>query len=157
MRDLLQKPWFVGLLSVIALIIVYFNVIDPLIEDGSSSSVVADISPTRPFSSETSESIDTSKMKMVNWDAMAVISPDRNPFSPMKAVRLKSGKRWINWPAVSAIVIGSSEKFAIVNGNVVQEGQKSGKFKVISIAGNSVRLRYGNREKTLKVHARGGK
>jgi len=161
MRDMLQKPWFVGLLSLAALLFVYTNVVEPLIGDGSNrvaNPIMAKLSDNLPFSSNNkTDAIVVKELAMADWEALATVNPKRNPFTPSAEKKKKTAKQSINWPSVSAIVIGSSRKFAIVNGNVVQEGQKSGKFKVVKISVNSVRVRFGKREKTLRLNARGGR
>lgn len=164
MRDMLQKPWIVGLLSLVALFFVYTNVVSPLINDGRNSvpsSIVTSLSSNFPFTSnEQADIVTVKEIAMADWNALSQQKSARNPFAPAQKVvskKKKSGPRWINWPTVTAIVIGSTEKFAILNGNTVQEGQKSGKFKVVKISVNSVRVRFGKREKTLTLNARGGR
>jgi len=163
MRDMLQKPWFVGLLSVAALFFVYTNVISPLIDESSNSAqstIVNSLSSNLPFASNKQEQTTEKEVAMADWHTLSRQKAARNPFAPAQKVvskKKRSGPRWINWPTVTAIVIGSTEKFAILNGNTVQEGQKSGKFKVVRISTNSVRVRSGKREKVLTLNARGGK
>jgi len=160
MRGLLQKPWFVGLLAAAALFFVYTNLIEPLIPDNSGSgSIVADLSNNLPFISGTNNEPEKKEVRKADWDALNQIDQNRNPFSPVTIEKIikKLFSKKINWPTVTAIVIGASDSFAIVNGKVVQQGQKAGKFKIVKISANSVRVRSGSHEKTLTLNARGGR
>lgn len=159
MRGLLQNKWFVGLMLIAGAVLVYTNIVDPLMQNSRqmSTSTLNAISQKVPFINTVQPPKQQKKVngqeQKTNWQVLEDRVAARNPF--MKSDSFWQGSDSVKWPRVSAIVFGQSGKFALINGNVVSEGEEIAGYKVLKILVDSVRIRYAHIERDIVVFGKG--
>lgn len=147
MKRFLNSVWGIAVLCVIGIGLITWRVVLPLVgttgdmgfasmdEEDDWLEEVEDIEAVR----HTLTAIDVKSLK---WNA----APARDPFAvqrdidPAELTAVQTQLTTIRRPSLDALVSGSSSKLAIIDGELVGEGDRIGGYRVASIGVGGVRL-----------------
>ena len=149
MRDLLRKPLPVLIMALAAIWVVYSNVIQPMQKKSLLRAPAMSVQPLAEVNTPQS----TSFKEALKWNHTYA----RDPFSPYKVIRKVSKKQKQQRFVLSAILFGTKEPLAMINGELLSQGDKILNQTVLSIQQDFVILKgeKGQKKLTLSQHPRG--
>jgi len=178
-RKWLNKPPAVAALVVLAIGIVYFNVLPPMDSAPQSSAVMPSEALFQPLSdlnvATTAEiapvamAIDWHEVETLTDSSSGRIDPFRSytpapipigaPVSYTKrsdAVVATPVPTLPDFPAIRAIIIGASLKYAMIGHEMVKEGDRVNGYEVVKITTELITLRGSAGSIDLLYHEKGG-
>ncbi|MDX8387474.1 MAG: hypothetical protein R8M46_02925 [Ghiorsea sp.] len=152
MKNALKNPIFVGLMVLVAIWIVYIDVIAPLKTRGLLQAPAAMIQAFK----ENLQPVSKLKPSALNWPSEAAKrSPFAAPANETARLHRHTRKRKVTYQ-LSAILFGSEKPLALINGKTVAEGERIGTYTVLSIFRNYVILKGSKKQVKLYLSSQGG-
>jgi len=147
----LNSPWGVAGLVVCAAVVLYVNVIQPMLNESNSASVDADELGFDDFLAQKMEAGTEQKNVLlpehkIDFGSLTWVNGNiRDPFMALSqpvSVAVSNKKRGVNTkPVLTAVIAGGDANLAVLDGKVVAEGNTIGRFTVASIKQASVSLK----------------
>lgn len=145
MRKLLNNPWVVGGLALVALAFVGMPLLPKQNPVDSPSPVVDDVRSLEPSDDETLQAGVASSDIALALKELAIATPLRDPFAARaKAVPATLIAEQASVPdsvdtlRLSAIWLQGAETFVLINGSICQEGDEFSRFKIESVTREGV-------------------
>ncbi|MGC8829382.1 MAG: hypothetical protein ACP5TE_06350 [Verrucomicrobiia bacterium] len=164
MRKILDNPYFVGVLVILALIVAFRKPLFSWFEGMKSvpavnyisTNVTALTEKVKPQSVAQIQPEILPDSKIETQSIQWILTPTRNPFrsvikkglsktNVVEEVSPQPGQQF----NLSAVVIEKNKKFAVINGKVLSEGDSISGYRVIKIERDSVELEGFNAKRTL--------
>lgn len=163
MQSLMQKPWFVALLCIAAVAAVYLNVLQPMMEHSIFFSQRSKTAvPAVPAARSVQQQVGN-EQKSTMWAELAAVGHVGNPFheyrekvpTALVVNTLSAEDREPAWPRISAAMITSGGRYAVVDGHVMHEGEALNGFRFSKVTAQYVVLTFGTHTKKIKVQSGG--